>query len=423
MSENLIEKYNLPLKETVLASESGMNGVLLQEVLPDFFICPKGSKKISVKGLLRQNVKNGDLYSAVLNHLQNKPYVNISFAKGALNRFYREYMLLRENGMDCMFRAAQKNEIRLLFREKLGKDVFDFGGLAFFEGRNNTLNFICSRYIDDKDDDDLFKMLPGIEDGQNCFAHELGHMLMSADFLNKKADYDVSLSSNFGVAWRYLLLFEAYEASPVFDMARLQYECIEGKKHWTDFPYPKCISFMYKAISESYGAMYEKFGTSELFAYTMGIAGANKMGLSYWNNGHIHRMALETILDLGELGASSASKSHDITKNTIKDFKFSSNLERKLQAVSSFSNAVEDHEIFPDIHCLQEYDRRLNEAEELFCQENEQMRAKIKENLKVCKESRELLGVQEKNNKYVRSILKAHSDFSKKAASEEKQYS
>ena len=59
MAENIIKKMNLPFKETVLVSDTGMNGVLVQEVLPDFYICPTDSKKSKLKEFCVKMSKTG----------------------------------------------------------------------------------------------------------------------------------------------------------------------------------------------------------------------------------------------------------------------------------------------------------------------------------------------------------------------------
>ena len=256
MSESLVKKFNLPFKETILASDDGMNGVLMQEILPDFFICPVGSERIEVKEILRQDVKNGDLYSAVLEHLKGVPHPDISFAEKSLNMFYKEYMLLRENGLDCMVRAAQKAGVPFLFHEKYqGKDFIKHGNCAaFFEEATRTLNFMCRRYIEDGDDRqmDILCRVLNIEGEQNVLAHEMGHMLMSNIFSEENKYGDFIAQSEFGGIFDDLIRFEFSLTSPEFNFARYQCKMDLRKVHWTESPYAKFIWVTYKSIIGAY---------------------------------------------------------------------------------------------------------------------------------------------------------------------------
>ena len=412
MAENIIKKMNLPFKETVLVSDSGMNGVLVQEVLPDFYICPTDSKKIKIEGILCQNVKNGDLYSAVLKHSKEASNTDISFVKGSLNRFYNEYMTIRQNGLDCMFRSAKKAGLSIQFHEKFPeKGVADRGGLAYFYADDSgakKLNFLCNHY--GKNEPDIFSQLFDTECSQNIFAHELGHMLMLENFIDHKKCLDVVVNSQFGTIWTDILLFDGHLASPIFDVARIQYEAFKRKPHWTDSSYPNFMSQLYEAITENYPTKENKI--AELFAYTLAVAATSKKGLSFWNEDHIHRLGVENIIDLGRLCAASDSKSYALAKDSIKNFKFSQKIKEEIYELVVFSDDVESGGIRPDMFCLAEYDRRLEKIKKLFRHENNLMRKKINTKLESHK----------KNNGYVKRILKSHSDFLSEVNRQGKQF-
>ncbi|MBP5533917.1 MAG: hypothetical protein J6Y03_00205 [Alphaproteobacteria bacterium] len=413
MSESLVKKFNLPFKEIVLASDDGMNGVLMQEILPDFFICPVGSERIEVKEILRQDVKNGNLYSAVLEHLKGVPHPDISFAEKSLNMFYKEYTLIRENGLNCLVSAAQKAEVPFLFHEKYqGKDFMEHGNCsAYFDEETRTINLMCRRYIEDGNDrqKDILRRVLNIEGRQNVLAHEMGHMLMSNVFSEKNRYGDFIAQSEFGEIFDNLIRFEFSLTSPGFDFARRQYEIGLRREHWTKSPYAKFIWVTYKDIIGAYSGEDE---TSELFANMLGLAALTKEGLAYWNEGDTHRVAIETVLNLAKLCSVFGLEGYNTAKDIISNFSFSQELKAGLGGLFASLQDTWDRGIIPSVYQLCQYDDGLGYVEQLFCTESKKMQEKIGEKLKI----------QGKDEEYVKCILKAQNDFSKKADPRIKQY-
>lgn len=352
-TKNSAKQLNIPVKETVLASENGFNGVLVQKALPSFWVFTKkgdcfkvppipmdelnrangkeylAERKIElakVKGKKRPQDETDYIWAVFEKYLRQIPDCpkDVSFLKKAAKTFYVEFMYMDLNNLHIsnMLRAALKNGVRFIFLEEGAKadngSTMIKSARAQFCEEDNALEFSCLRYND-------------VDSEQNTLAHELSHYIIN---LNKNGFFGTLVKSDVGNMLAECLKMEAFFG---------YYEWKNAIKAYQKHHNPKNKFTMY-GVEEFFFALAEEQKQilhffdiykdleerrEEMFARMMGLL-AQGDGLKMLSRDDPKRFGVQMICDLAGAKANGNKKMYDSIVKVLKEHRVDSDLKSKI---------------------------------------------------------------------------------------------
>lgn len=403
--ENKSELTDIPglpftIKRT--ASDNGTGGVLVREMFPNFSIILKDNIRINISGIARKDIKNDDLFATVEKGLKKRPHPDISCVGPALNRFYQEYTVMRNNRLFNLLRAANNRKIGFIFYETAENFV------GKYNKEENVIQYNCQQY-------QPWNVKASYYDNiQNVTAHELGHMIMSQDIkpaideinqsiteifdsnifsekayvksytnkmhqgihvdlsttmaellaeaqnaqkqaravqekkriLQEKMRFveenvgDFVVKSDFGKIWSQIVINDAFLFSAQLERIRLESKMELG----CDEAYGKYIAHHYRTVMS--GNSYKNDDNAqraEMFCRVLGFLGGQPNGVNSLKKDHPHKLGMEMILKLSETSSIGDMLAYEGIKKKLGDFQFSADLKKKLQQFDSLRQAKNNH--------------------------------------------------------------------------------
>ncbi|MBR6412016.1 MAG: hypothetical protein IKS41_02500 [Alphaproteobacteria bacterium] len=353
MEGSLLKRLGIPVQEVVLSASNTKNqGILIQETLPSFSLYTKDNLRIDVPGipcgeLVAAFEKDCERYMAITlkkekkqtNHLWQvlEKYIravpncpkDISFAKGALIRFFREYRNLRNENIDmsAIIRSAIQEGIHFDFYEKGNTSGGGAESLqdsvAQYSSKRRTVEFNCAHYFTDP------------KRTHNTLAHELCHYIM--DDKGKGGYFGTFFESDIGRFWYEMMKSEAFYGKKEWDKAKKELSA-EGKDLYGTSSFFTHLASEYRPLLKGYPDPAARMG--EMFARVMGIMAERKKGIAVWEPKDMKRMGLQLICDLAAAKANRNEPFYRILIDTIQKTKISPRAKEQLLALKGCQEEI-----------------------------------------------------------------------------------
>ena len=373
------KQMNIPIKETVLASKDGFNGVMVQESLPPFSIHTKELIKINVPQIpveeldvAFEKTKQFDK-STQADAMWNvfKKYISMAsvepsyigfdakqfeFAKRALRMFYCEYRQLSQNNiqMSAMIRAAIKDGVRFDFYEPGGPEgsisAAMEGKYARYSYTRKALEFNCNTYYKSSVK-------------HNTVAHELCHFVM--DDKGTGAYNGILTKSDFGALW-----YKTLEAEAFFGRREIKTRYGKELNKKTLFRIELAKHYGFIIFGKSYKGK-PNVQRGEMFARVMGLlaAGSKKMGRFSADNPL--RFGVQLVCEMAKAKADNNHFLYDTILKVLQNYNANDELWQKMEEIKdwqqkiilgkySFASFVRLDELYNDLHlCMKKEYRKI----------------------------------------------------------------
>lgn len=342
------KQMNIPIKETILASEDGFNGVLIQETLPPFSIHTKELIKINVPQIPVEELEvafektrlcdKGVQADALWNVFRK--YISIAtvepgyigfdakqfeFAKKSLRLFYCEYRQLNQNNlhMSALIRAAIRDRVTFDFYEPGGPSgsisAAMEGKYARYSYTRKALEFNINTYYKSSSK-------------HNTLAHELCHFVM--DDKGTGAYKGTLTNSDFGDLW-----YKTLEAEAFFGRKEIKSRYYENLNKKTRFRVELAKHYGFIIFGKSYKEKPD-VQRGEMFARVMGLLAAGYKKMGCFSTESPLRCGVQLVCELAKAKADNNIPLYNAILKVLQNYKANDELQKKMDDIRDWQHKI-----------------------------------------------------------------------------------
>lgn len=343
-----VKQMNIPVKETVLASDDGFNGVLIQETLPPFSIHTKELIKINVPQIpveelevafektrqLDKNVQADALWTVFRKYISvatiEPSYIGFDakqfeFAKKSLRSFYYEYRQLNQDNphMSALIRAAIRDRVSFDFYEPGGPEgsisAAMEGKYARYSYTRKALEFNINTYYKSSSK-------------HNTLAHELCHFIM--DDKGTGAYNGTLTKSDFGTLWYKMLEAEAF-----FGRKEIKSRYYEKLNKKTRFRVELAKHYGFIIFGKSYKEKTD-VQKGEMFARVMGLLAASYKRMEHFSVESPLRCGVQLVCELAKAKADNNILLYNTILKVLQNYKAQDDLWKKMEDIKDWQQKI-----------------------------------------------------------------------------------